>query len=106
LASLHEVLPSDVSSIETFSPATVAKQCLEVMNDPELAESICQSLTKQASTFTWDASAAKVRQLIEMVLVQPKNPLEAIWAAGPDPQTLQAPPAKTSQKIWRRLARR
>ena len=106
LASLHEVLPSDVSSIETFSPATVAKQCLEVMNDPELAESICQSLTKQASTFTWDASAAKVRQLIEIVLVQPKNPLEAIWAAGPDPQTLQAPPATTSQKIWRRLARR
>jgi GT2 family glycosyltransferase len=106
LASLHEVLPSDVSSIETFSPATVAKQCLEVMNDPELAESICQSLTKQASTFTWDASAAKVRQLMEMVLVQPKNPLEAIWGAGPDPQTLQAPPATTSRKIWRRLARR
>jgi glycosyltransferase involved in cell wall biosynthesis len=106
LASLHEVLPNDVSSIETFSPANVAQQCLEVMNDPELADSICQSLTKQASTFTWDASAAKVRQLMEIVLVQPKNPLEAMWGAGPDPQTLLAPPVTTSQKIWRRLARR
>jgi glycosyltransferase involved in cell wall biosynthesis len=106
LASLHEVLPNDVSSIETFSPANVAQQCLEVMNDPEFAESICQSLTKQASTFTWDASAAKVRQLMEIVLVQPKNPLEAMWGAGPDPQTLLAPPATTSQKIWRRLVRR
>jgi GT2 family glycosyltransferase len=104
-ASLHEVLPNDVSSIQTFSPTEVAQQCLEVMNDPEIAESICRSLTKQASTFTWDASATKVRQLMEMALTRPKNPLEAIWSAGPDPQTLQAPPMTFPRRILRRIRR-
>jgi glycosyltransferase involved in cell wall biosynthesis len=106
LASLHEVLPSEISSIESFSPIDVARQCLDVMNDPELAESICRSLVKHSSTFTWDASAIVVRQLMESALTRPKNPIEAIWATGPDPQQLRAPQATLVQRVTRRFTPR
>ena len=105
-ASLHEVLPNDVNSILNFSPHEVAQQSLDIMNDPDLSSAICRSLTKQASTFTWNASASKVRQLMEDVLTKPKNPIEAIWSAGPDPQTLHEPPATKARRIWRLIARR
>lgn len=105
-ASLHEVLPNEIGGIESFSPTDVALQCLAVMNDPELADSICRSLVKQSSTFNWDASAVVVRQLIETVLTRPKNPLEAIWGAGPDPQALKAPQSTYSQRLLRRLTSR
>jgi glycosyltransferase involved in cell wall biosynthesis len=106
LASLHEVLPSEISSIESFSPTDVAHQCLDVMNDLELAESICRSLVKHSSTFTWNASAIVVRQLMETALSSPKNPIEAIWAAGPDPQQLRPPQATLVQRVARRLTPR
>ncbi len=105
-ASLHEVLPSEISSIEAFSPSEVARQCLEVMKDPDLAESNCASLVKQASTFTWEASAIVIRQLMDTVLTHPKNPIEAIWSAGPDPQELRAPQAKLTQRARRRFTSR
>ena len=98
-ASLHEVLPDEICGIETFSPSDVARQCLDVMNDSELAESICRTLVKQASIFTWDSCAVLVRQLIETVLTRPKNPLEAIWSTGPDPQALSVPPPSVSQRF-------
>lgn len=106
LASLHEVLPNEIGGIETFSPADVARQCLDVMNDPELADTICQSLVKQSLTFTWEASAVAVRELIETVLTRPKNPLEAIWSAGPDPQELRAPQATLTERARRRFTSR
>jgi hypothetical protein len=105
-ASLHEVLPSEISSIEAFSPSEVARQCLEVMKDPDLAESNCASLVKQASTFTWEASAIVIRQLMDTVLTHPKNPIEAIWSAGPDPQELRAPQAKLTERARRRFTSR
>ena len=105
-ASLHEVLPDEISGIETFSPSDVARQCLDVMNDSELAESICRTLVKQASIFTWDSCAVLVSQLIETVLTRPKNPLEAIWSAGPDPQELRAPQATLTQRARRRFTTR
>lgn len=105
-ASLHEVLPNEISSIEAFNPAVVAQQCLELINDPELAQSVCRSLVKQASTFTWEASAIVVRQLMETVLTRPKNPIEAIWSAGPDPQELRAPQATLTQRAARRFISR
>jgi hypothetical protein len=106
LASLHEVLPNEIGGIETFSPTDVARQCLDVMNDSELADTICQSLVKQSLTFTWEASAVAVRELIETVLTRPKNPLEAIWSAGPDPQVLRAPQATLTQRARRRFTSR
>lgn len=105
-ASLHEVLPDEISGIETFSPSDVARQCLDVMNDSELANSICRSLMKQASIFTWDSCALLVRQLIETVLTRPKNPIEAIWSTGPDPQALSARQLSVSQRFSRRLTSR
>ena len=105
-ASLHEVLPNEIGGIETFNPTDVAHQCLAVMDDPEFASSICRSLVKQSSTFTWEASAVVVRQLIETVVTRPKNPLEAIWGAGPDPQALRAPQPTYSQRLSRRLTSR
>jgi hypothetical protein len=100
------VLPSEISSIESFSPVDVARQCLDVMNDPDLAESNCASLVKQASTFTWEASAIVIRQLMETVLTRPKNPIEAIWSAGPDPQQLRSPQATLVQRVTRRFTPR
>jgi GT2 family glycosyltransferase len=105
-ASLHEVLPSEISSIESFSPVDVARQCLDVMNDPDLAESNCASLVKQASTFTWEASAIVILQLMETVLTRPKNPIEAIWSAGPDPQQLRSPQTTLVQRVTRRFTPR
>jgi len=105
-ASLHEILPNEIGGIETFNPGDVADQCLEVMNDSEIADTICQSLVKQSSTFTWEASAIAIRELIETVLTRPKNPLEAIWSAGPDPQELRAPQATLTQRARRRFTSR
>ena len=105
IASLHEVLPSDISAIETYSATQVAAQCLAVISDPELGASICRSLVKQASAYTWDSCAVAVRQLIEAVIANPKNPLEAIWGSGPDPQVLRAPAPDVRERFIRRIRR-
>ena len=76
--SLHEALQRNPSVEEKAIAALVASQCLELISDPKLSESLCLSLKRQSSQYTSDSHAQSVWRQIERVLASPKYPNKSL----------------------------
>jgi len=85
LASLDEVLPTDIPTIVEFDIAAVASQVEAILKDNDLSHSIVKSLLKRAELYTWNETANRMLSFIDEVLCASKNRVDAIWGEAPVP---------------------
>lgn len=84
MTSLHEVLGSDVLSLDLHDLAADAEKVWTIMTDPEIASRQVKCVTARAAPFVWSRVAATTWDFYERILRQPRRSvLESTTDAEP-----------------------
>jgi len=90
MASLDEVLPHDIPTIDTFDPSEVALQVESLLGDSPARTNLVNSLRRRAGDFTWERAAAETLALVDEVAMSARNPLDAVWGEAPVPSQIHS----------------
>ena len=109
LGSLDEVLPVNMPSLQSFDIAEAADLAWQLLEDESMRRSICDQITRQASTFTWQGSATELLALFSDVLRHAPNRTASVWGeTAPialDPPGLSGARSQWADRVERTLQR-
>lgn len=91
MGSLDEVLPEGIPTIDSYDVDIVASQVTTILADPALSHSIVDALCERGDHFTWNRSGSLMVDLMDRVLVGPRNNVDAVWAEGPSAAAIHSP---------------
>jgi glycosyltransferase involved in cell wall biosynthesis len=76
--SLDEVLPTDIDTIDSFQPESVAQMGLALLTDPVAAKVQIEALVTRSNDYSWERTADIVLELFEAVLRRPRSRAQGI----------------------------
>jgi len=74
----RETLPSAARLLGSFSVEEVAPLILDLLGNEPARREIVDALRDRATSFTWERSGQRLKELIDQVLERPRNPIRTI----------------------------
>jgi len=105
-ASLDEVLPTDIPSIDGFDPSRAADLVWQSITDPSVRYHIVTAIRRRAVDFGWHAAAERTLALVDDVAMAARNPIDAVWGEAPGPSQLHSPDYVERMERAARIGRR
>jgi hypothetical protein len=83
MGSLDEVLPAGIPTIDSFDVNTTATLVQRILSEPDLSSTIVRDLCERGDHYTWDRTGTLMLELLDRVLIGPRNNVDGVWAEAP-----------------------
>lgn len=78
-ASLEELIPPEVSHIESFDPETTAEKALELLGSEAKRQELIEDLLEIADRYSWATCAEITWEFLDEVMIGSRNRVHAYW---------------------------